>query len=185
MTPLIRTVSACLLLLLPLAAAQQPVRAQEVSERSVKAAFLHKFPGFIQWTGAAAATADTPYVIGLIGADDMASELEVLAAGRRVENRPIAVRRLSPGESFAGVHVVFLGVRERGRIETVARAARAAGALLVTEWEGALREGALLNFVLVEGRVRFEVAVDAAEKNGLRLSSRLLSVAHAVQGSRP
>lgn len=161
------------------------VRADAVTERSVKAAFLYKFPGFVQWPASAPAAPDAPIVIGVMGAEELAGELEAITAGRKVENRPIVVQRLRDPQAINGVHVVFLGAREKGRMETVARAARSAGALLVTEWEGALREGAAVNFVLVDGRVRFDIAVAAAEKSGLRLSSRLLAVAHQVSGAAP
>jgi hypothetical protein len=55
----------------------------------------------------------------------------------------------------------------------------------VTESHGALAQGSMINFVLVDRRVRFEVALDAAEKNGLRLSSRLLAVAQQVRTGSP
>ena len=57
-------------------------------------------------------------------------------------------------------------------------------ALVVTDAEGALDLGSVINFVLVEDRVRFDIALDAAEKRALRLSSRLLSVARSVRGSQ-
>jgi hypothetical protein len=58
-------------------------------------------------------------------------------------------------------------------------------ALIVTEWDGALAQGSIINFLIVEGRVRFEIALDAAEKRGLRLSSRLLTVAQSVRTGNP
>ena len=41
----------------------------------------------------------------------------------------------------------------------------------------------MINFVVAERRVRFEIALDAAEKSGLKLSSRLLAVAQQVTGT--
>jgi hypothetical protein len=37
--------------------------------------------------------------------------------------------------------------------------------------------------VIVDGRVRFSIANDEAERRGIKLSSRLLSVAQNVQGT--
>jgi hypothetical protein len=56
----------------------------------------------------------------------------------------------------------------------------APGSLVVTEWDNALREGSVINFVSVDGQVRFEVSLEAAQRRHLRLSARLLSVAHQV-----
>jgi len=55
----------------------------------------------------------------------------------------------------------------------------------VTESDGALTQGSMINFVLVDRRVRFEVALDSAEKSGLKLSSRLLAVARQVRTGTP
>jgi len=53
--------------------------------------------------------------------------------------------------------------------------------LTVTESDGALAQGSIINFVVAERRVRFEIALDSAEKSRLRLSSRLLAVAQQVR----
>jgi len=59
----------------------------------------------------------------------------------------------------------------------VAALAQRRGVLLVTDYEGALDDGSAINLVVIENRVRFEVSLDATEKSGLKLSSRMLSLA--------
>lgn len=75
--------------------------------------------------------------------------------------------------------MLFIGRSEQGRLTQLARVAPAI--LTVTESDGALAQGSVINFIMVARRVRFEVALDTAEKNGLKLSSRLLAVAHDVR----
>jgi hypothetical protein len=59
---------------------------------------------------------------------------------------------------------------------------QASGAMLVvTECDNGLQLGSVINFRIVDERVRFDVALDAAERNGIKLSSRLLTVANRVQ----
>jgi len=53
----------------------------------------------------------------------------------------------------------------------------------VSESDGALARGSVINFILTGGRVRFEIALESAEKSGLKLSSRLLAVAQQVTGT--
>jgi len=54
-------------------------------------------------------------------------------------------------------------------------------ALVVTEWEHALKQGSVINFVIVDGQVRFEISLETAQRRNIRMSSRLLSVAHSVR----
>ncbi len=58
--------------------------------------------------------------------------------------------------------------------------------LLITESDGALAQGSMINFRIVEERVRFEVATDPVERAGLKLNTRMLSVAlNIVKGTPP
>lgn len=150
-------------------------------ERSVKAAFLYKFASYVEWPQGTLPQAATPLVIATAGADDIAAELEHTVAGRTVNERPVAVRRVAEGDSLAGVHILFIGSTERVRIAAWIRAAQVYPVLVVTEGENSLTLGSALNFVLHDGRVRFEAAPEAAERKGLKLSSRLLGVAVSVR----
>ena len=49
------------------------------------------------------------------------------------------------------------------------------------ETEGFLRLGGIISFALEENKVRFKINVAAAERNRLKISSKLLSVAKVVR----
>jgi hypothetical protein len=144
-------------------------------ERGVKAAFLYKFLGYVEYPQDAG-----PLVVGVLGADDIGAELARITTGRNVGGRPITVRMLHENDSLAGLHMLFVGA-DAGRGGAMLRGAQQQGVLTVTETDNGLQQGSVINFRLVEDRVRFEVSLPAAEKSGLKLSSRLLSVAYHVQ----
>src|SRR5712692_8428740 len=102
---------------------------------------------------------------------------------RRVQGRPVAVRRLRRGESLAGLHMLFVGRSETGRLGEVLAAARGHAVLTVTESEDAIASGSMINFVAVDDKVRFDVALPPAERGQLKISSRLLAVARKVVSS--
>jgi YfiR/HmsC-like len=155
----------------------------ESLEVRVKAAFLYKFAGYVEWPPKSFARPETPVTIGVIGAESLATELTEAVTGRTVNDRPVTVRRLKPGESLAGIHVLFVGRAESARLDQLAQSAQPRSILTVSESDCALARGSVINFVLTGGRVRFEIALDSAEKSGLRLSSRLLAVAQQVTGT--
>jgi hypothetical protein len=155
----------------------------EALELRVKAAFLYKFAGYVEWPPKSFARPEMPVTIGVIGAESLAAELTQAVTGRTVNDRAVAVKRLKAGESLAGVHVLFVGRSENARLDQLAQSAQPRSILTVSESDGALARGSVINFVLTEGRVRFEIALDSAEKSGLKLSSRLLAVAQQVTGT--
>ena len=149
-------------------------------ERRVKAAFLYKFAGYVDWPKAAFHGATDPLVIGVAGDEVLAAELERLVAGRRSGGRAVQVRRIEDLEAPGNVHLLFLGRSHAARWDEVVRAVHLRPVLLVGEWPGALARGAMINFVIDEGRVRFEIDLDTVQDHGLGLSSRLLTVARTV-----
>jgi len=173
--------TAGLLPVTPAAAAGSIVATEE----KVEAAYLHKFLNYTDWPPSSFPRADTPYVIGVAGDDAVADELARIAAGRSVNNRGVIVKRVLPGDSLADLHMLFIGPVERARQVQWLRQTRGKPILTVTAFEGALEQGAIINFRTVDDRVRFEVSVDAAEQSDIRLSSRLFTVAtNVVKGSR-
>jgi hypothetical protein len=159
-----------------------PAHAQGASgqalERSVKAAFLYKFLGYADFPASAFADSAAPVTIGVVGSDEMTAELGRVVAGRQVRGRPIVVRTLREGDP-AQVHLLFVAGNDNARAARILRSTQAA-LLPVTECELGLQYGSVINFRIIEERVRFDVSLDSAERNNVKLSSRLLTVANRV-----
>jgi hypothetical protein len=170
---------AALLLLagaVPAAQAQAPAPR----ESAVKAAFLYKFGSFVEWPPATFKSPQDPLVIGVLADDAVADELAQLAAGRSVEGRPLKIRTLRDGEAPGPVHILFVGAMRPQRLRDLL-AAVPGPVLVVTQQEGALAAGSVINFVADSGRVRFDASTGSAEARDLKLSARLLAVARQVE----
>jgi hypothetical protein len=116
--------------------------------------------------------------------EGIAENLRTITAGRSVAGRPVEVRRIATGaDNIPPAQLVYLAGSDLSRVREQMRNAPR-HALVVTEIEGALDQGSIVNFVLSQERVRFDISLESAEKRGLRLSSRLLAVARAVRGSQ-
>lgn len=173
-----RALSVALLAFLVLACAV-PVRAQTAQALEVKAAFLFKFGDFVEWPSASLPEG-RPFAIGVIDAPAMAAELERITAGRTVQGRPVEVRQLARDAALDAVHVLFIGAAAAPHLERILAGAQGLAVLTVTETEGAMVRGSMINFVAADARIRFDVALAPAERSHLRISARLLGVARRV-----
>ena len=99
--------------------------------------------------------------------------------------RPIVTRQFREGDNMSAAHVLFVAGADNARAARVLRQAAPAPMLLVTECGGGLQAGSIINFKIVEERVRFDVSLEAADKNNIKLSSRLLTVANHVSKGAP
>ena len=183
--PLHRLRAAILALLLwggsqPLCAA-----APASHEQRVKAGYLYSFAGYVEWPSSVFAGAQSPIRIGIVGSDSIAEELSQFATGRTVRGRSISVTQMAHGDPLTGVHIIFIAADAAASIKELAQAAMPRSILVVTETPHSLVSGSIINFVVTERRVSFEIALDTADKSNLKLSSRLLSVAHSVRTGVP
>ena len=152
-------------------------------ERNVKAAFLYKFLMFTEFPPSSFADPAAPMVIGVLGDDEMARGLARLVAGRAVNRRPLEVRVLRENDPAEGLHLLFVGGNDAGRLARIARPQTPL--LVVTEAANGLQHGSVINFRIVAERVRFDVSLEAADKHKIKLSSRLLTVANLVHKGAP
>lgn len=149
-------------------------------EAGVKAAFLLRFVQYVEWPRDAFAQPAAPLVIGIAGADAIAAELSQMASSRAAQGRPVTVRPAKAGDDLTSMHILFIGSEDEAMIAQYVGAVRGRPVLVVTESPRSLEQGSMINFVIAERRVRFEIAPEAAERAGLTLSSRLLAVAMRI-----
>ena len=174
--------AACLLLCMVALGNARAQSERVAAEVQVKAAYLYKFLDFVEWPPKAFDTGQSPFVIGVVGADALADELAQVVAKRQAGGRPVVARKLQPGEPMTGVHVLFIGREAATRTAGLVASTKDAPVLTVTETEDAFAAGSSINFVLVDNKVRFDVALRGGEASHFKISSRLLGVARKVVG---
>jgi hypothetical protein len=150
-------------------------------EYEVKAAFLLNFVTFTEWPATAFESPSSPLRICIVGDDPFDGSLARTVQGETVAGHPLTVSRLEPGESSASCHALFVpnAVSQRG--SAIDRENPQAPVLLVSESDVLWHAGAIINFAVDGGRVRFDVNRTAAGRHGLRLSPKLLQIARVVK----
>jgi hypothetical protein len=157
--------------------------AEEEHVEEIEAAFLYQFGTYVEWPEGTFKSDQEPLLIGVLDSEDVVLPLEDIVLTRRLLERAVAVRRMTRNDDPRSVHIFFVGI---GADPDVASAMieRVRGYPVLTVAESA-SINPIVTFVLDGHRVRFDVSLVLAEECGLRISSRLLSVARQVIGSRP
>lgn len=157
--------AVALLALMPAAHAQR-----SELEYQVKASYLYNFVRFITWP--AGVIEGGKFNLCVVGAERFGNSLNALA-GERVEGHEIIIRRLEPGAQARALrcHALFLAAGTDTADFGIER-----GMLTIGETPGFLERGGMINLIEVKGRIRFEINQPAAQRAGLMVSSRLLSL---------
>lgn len=163
-----------------LAASPAVVRAQApvASETAVKAAFVYNFAKFTDWHGRAPGTTLT---VCVVGNQDLAAALTDTIQVNRVGGHAVAVRKVSASEAVGACDVVVVPAAEMRRAGAALRTLRTLPVLTVGEGENFARQHGIIGLFAEDGRLRFAINPEAADRAGIKLSSRLLSLARIVR----
>lgn len=175
-----------LLLLLPLLAAQisaPPAAADQniAGEYELKAAMLYNLIKFVDWPSAAHSGAQAPRLLCVLGSDPFGNSLTSLASKQTLNDRPVQVRHVQNDPSVRACQVLYISSSERNRLPQILSNLQSANVLTVGEMSQFAARGGMVQFALQDKKVHFDINLDAASHSGLKISSRLLALAHIVK----
>jgi len=167
------------MVLAPWLALPAQARPRAAPEYAVKAAFLYNFAKYVTWPPEVFANDQAPIRLGILGDAPFGNALRVLT-GKLVHGRRIEVRRCRSLKELERCQVVFVSLSTPWLLREVLAEVRSRPILTVGEVPAFAREGGIINFVLVDGKVRFEINPTAARRAGIRIHSQLLRIARIV-----
>jgi hypothetical protein len=158
-----------------------PLSAQRPSEYQIKAAYLYNFGKFVAWPPADRPSSD--FDVCILGNDPFGSTLDQTISNATINGKKVAARRIGRAQEAGGCRIAFLAGSEAAHISSDLNTLNKMGILTVSDLPHFLDRGGMIQFVIEDDKVRFEVNLPAAQQAGLTLSSELLKVATRVMGS--
>lgn len=185
MALLTRAVRVLLALAVAALTAAVPAAAQDALEREVRAVYLYNFARYVTWPAEAFPNARTPVRICVLGTDPFGDALDRAVAGETVNGRTLEAVRVGPQDALRGCHILYAASVDDRRAAAALAAAQGRPLLTVGEHDRFLDRGGMIRFRRIDNRVRFDINLKAVERNGLRISARLLGVAAEVRRDAP
>jgi hypothetical protein len=150
-------------------------------EYAVKAAYLSKLGLFVEWPKSAFATPASPLVLCVAGDNPFGDTLDKVAEGQHVAEHPIAVRYLKTVNRDAGCDILYVADADARSVGAALAAVSGTGVLTITDASRLPHGGGIVEFVVQDNRVRFNIDEQAAAQNGITISAHLLSLALNVK----
>jgi hypothetical protein len=170
------------LLLILLLSAPVTGIADEVqhTEYRIKTAFLYNFARFTIWPEAALQERNE-FTLCTLGNTLFGTQLDTLT-GKTVHSKTLVVKHFGRPEELVDCQLVFIS-QSNALAETL-WILQELPVLTVSDAAAFTEQGGIIQFELVNNKVRFRINVDAARTAGLTISSKLLSLAISVTGAR-
>jgi hypothetical protein len=151
------------------------------SEYNVKAGFIYNFANFVTWPQKS--FANDPGVLALcLVTDNPETDVLFKLDGVTVKGRKIKVMAYQDEGCLKESHILYFATQDKGTIQKILDRVKLRSILTIGEVDGFTRMGGIINFFTENNRLRFKVNVDAAKRQGLKLSSQILLSAQIVHG---
>jgi len=177
------------------------VKAQDDStvnrEYQIKAAFLYNFLKFVDWPKEKLADSNEPVSIGIIGKDPFGNAFAPVK-DKENKGRKVTIKRFKTFEelkksgekdkslldremeALRKCHLLFISSSEKEMLKEIIDAVKDHSILTVADTQGFLESGGIINFIMEEQKVRFEINVTNARQAKLQIRSQLLRLAKRV-----
>jgi hypothetical protein len=139
--------------------------------------FIYNFSKYVKWPDN---VNSGKFIIGVMGTSTIQNELKEMAAAKQVNGMPIEVKQCNSVADIKGCHILYISATESGKLDQVVNQTQAQSVLIVTDKPGLAKQGSAINFVEVEGKIKFELNQGNAESHGLKVSGSLTSLAIMV-----
>ena len=153
---------------------------ESLEEYQALAKVLRHFVALVTWPG----TSDRPLQIGVLGGSGFGTELDIAMGRTTVGGRKVQVHYLSATtflKETTDYDVLFIDRGEDNYLPAILSKIQAKPTLTLGYGEDLARKGVMVNFLLKDNRIRFEVNASRVKDAGLVISSHLLSIAKIVE----
>jgi hypothetical protein len=173
--------SCALLLLCPLFASA--AQAQDVTEPSLKAAFVYNFAKFTEWPlDVLPATAS--FTACVLGDGPVSDALERTVKGRMLSGHSISVSRVALNGPLRTCHLLYVSGVTAAQVSAIVTIVKDAPVLTISDIDDFAPLGGIVHMFVENGRMRFDLNVDRAKLSRLQLSSKLLTLASRLHDGR-
>lgn len=157
-----------------------PAESHIPTEYQVKAAFLYNFSKFVEWPDKAFSNNTTSINICVLGRNPFGNSIDSIS-DKSVQGRTIQIIINPDSEHLNKCHILFISESEKGRLARIFNLLNYSSVLTVADLEGFASAGGMINLIMKDKKVSFEINLKAARKADLKISSQLLKLAVMVQ----
>ncbi len=149
-------------------------------EYHIKAAFLLNFVKFMEWPSHDPSDTSSFINICILGDDPFDEALNTIE-DKIVKEKKLVIKRSLKIEDIKDCQILFICTSEKKKLSEILTKIKDLPILTVAETKNFCQSGGVLNFIIVKGKIHFEINVDAAKRSGLKISSKLLKLSKIIK----
>ncbi len=152
------------------------------SEYQIKAVFIEKFTRFIKWPPEKSMdNLKQPFVIGVVGQDYFATLMKKVYADQKIRGKAVIVKTIYRLNQISDCHLLFIGKSYASKLSSILAQTKHQPIVTVADTQGFAEQGVLVNLIIKQQKMRFEINQSAVRRAGLKMSYVLLKMAKVIE----
>lgn len=145
---------------------------EEVVQAKVK--FIYNFTRYVEWPENAKSG---DFVIYVYGSSELFNGLKTFTADKFIGNRPVKIQKIASASEIDNCHLLYVGFSKAKEIKDIKAKLSGKNTLIISERDGSLEDGAMINFIISEDKLTYEIKPNNATVAGLKLNSAIVNFA--------
>ena len=150
-------------------------RAQD---EKFKALFMYNFAKNIEWPQA---KQSGDFVIGVYGNQSIVSELNNIAEKKGLGSQSIKVKEVGASDDVTKMHILYVTADKSDAAKGFVDKVKGKGVVVVTDQPGLALSTSGLNYVKVDGKLKYEVNEQHLAEAGVKVSQQLTALGVVVK----
>lgn len=150
-------------------------QGQNINSRGrMQSLFLYNFASkYIEWP---TSYKEGNFIIGILGDTPVLNELGVVTSAKKIFNQSIEIKKFNTSTEISKCNMLFVPHDKAEALQEVVGKLKNSSTLIITEKDGVLKQGAIINFISVDGKLKFETNKTEIEKREIRIAADLLKL---------
>lgn len=144
----------------------------------LKALYVYQFATLVDWPKE---FKQGDFFIGVFGESPLYNELTTKYSNKAVGSQSIKIKSFSNYNEISACHILVVTPDNSDKVGDLVKKFKTKSTLIVTEKEGKLKDGSIINFVVKDHKQSYELSKTNASKHKLVIGSKLENLASKVE----
>lgn len=152
-------------------------KGENVNDK-IKGMYIYQFAKKVNWSNKEHRIGD--FVIGVLGEKGLYDQLSTTYSGKPVGSQTIKVKYFDSSTSVTNCHILYIAKNNSSKVNELSKKYKSGKTLIVSDEKGLLANGAVINFIIRDNAIAFELSKTNASKKDLEIGEILIKLAKNV-----
>ena len=140
---------------------------------------MYNFAKFVEWPGEIFSDPKKTIILCVVGTDPFGKALGAID-NKPIQNRKLEIEYMGRSKNLKMCSILFISGSEKENLPQILEILKGAATLTIGDTKGYAQQGVMINFIMEQNKVGFEINTESAGRAKLIISSKLLKLAKTI-----